>query len=145
MAVVVATRTKMSRWRYLPRFMTQSLVVALQARRSPGFRGGRLRIGTDGSFWTLTAWNSGRDMVAFRESGRHAEVMPSMAGWASEALFAMWNDDGTAMPAWSDVSRRVAAKPNHLDLDAPSPAHLEGAAPSVTRAGLPIPIPRRRS
>ncbi len=145
MSVVVATRTKMSKVRYLPGFMWGSLRVAFQVRRSAGYLAGRLVIGRDGSFWTLTVWESGRDMVGFRESGTHAKLMPFMAGWASEALFGVWNSASRRVPKAGEVSREVQAKPNFLEIVAPSLAHLDGRAPAMPRAGLVIPIPRRRT
>ena len=50
MPVVVATRMKIGRLRDVPRFVWASLVIALQARRSQGFLGGRLRLSADGAF-----------------------------------------------------------------------------------------------
>ena len=46
MAVVVATRMKVARWRDMPRFLRGSMAAGRQARRSPGLLSGRdVRIG----------------------------------------------------------------------------------------------------
>jgi len=71
MILVVATRMKVRKVRYLPRFLQGSLAAARQAQRTPGFLDGRLRVERDGTFWTLTLWESGRDMTGFRDSGIH--------------------------------------------------------------------------
>ena len=145
MAVVVATRTKMRKYRYVPGFTVRSVAVARQARRSPGFVGGRLLIGRDGSFWTLTVWESGRNMVGFRDTGLHGKLMPKMAGWAEESLFGLWNRETAGMPNWDEVSRHVADKPNFLELEAPSRSHQDGHAPAAPKIRFVVPIPVRRT
>ncbi|MCW2751938.1 MAG: hypothetical protein JWR83_3048 [Aeromicrobium sp.] len=145
MPVVVATRTKMRKYRYVPGFTVRSVAVARQARRSPGFLGGRLLIGRDGTFWTLTVWESGRNMVDFRDTGLHAKLMPRMAGWASESLFGLWNRVGGGIPTWDEVSLHVAEKPNFLELQAPSPSHRDGHAPGAPKVRFVVPIPVRRT
>lgn len=84
MAVVVATRTKMHRARFLPKFLVANVRVAWQARRTPGFLGGRLRVEQGGAFWTLTAWQSGRDMIG------------------------VWNTAESIVPHCDEASRHVA-------------------------------------
>ncbi len=44
MAVIVATRTKVRKARFLPKFLGANIRIALQARQTQGFRGGRLRV-----------------------------------------------------------------------------------------------------
>jgi hypothetical protein len=141
MAVAVATRFKVNGIRYLTRFLWGSTVAALQARRSPGFLAGRLRIDSGGAFWTLTLWQSGRDMVGFRDSGAHAVLTPKLAEWASEAVLGVWNTD--ALPSWDEVNRRVAEHPRYTAVDDPAPAHVARHF-DPTRRGVVAPIPRVR-
>lgn len=143
MAVMVATRFTVRRRRDLPRFLAGSMAAGRQARRSPGFVGGRLRVEPrGGAFWTLTAWESGQDMVAFRDSGVHAVLVPKLTGWAGEAVFGVWNCPGHAVPEWDEVGRRVAEHPNFASLDDPSPAHLARRFDPPRRFGLALPLPR---
>ena len=88
MAVMVATRMAMRKRRFVPRFLLGSYAVARQARHSEGFLGGKLRAEPrGGAFWTLTVWDGGRDMAAFRDSGVHQRLAPMAAIWAREAVF----------------------------------------------------------
>jgi heme-degrading monooxygenase HmoA len=144
MAVVVATRFKLGSARHLPRFFAGTMATARQARRSPGFVGGRLRVEPGGVYWTLTTWQSGRDMVAFRNAGAHAAVVPRLGGWACEAVFGVWNVDDEGVPSWAEASRRLAEHPNFATLDEPSAAHLAGTFRPARQLGLDMPLFRRR-
>ncbi len=144
MAVAVATRFKVNRKRNLPRFLYGSLVATLQARRSPGFLAGQLRRDPGGAYWTLTLWQSGPDMVGFRDSGVHAVLVPRLAEWAGEAVLGVWNADDSALPSWDEVNRRVAEHPRFTTLDEPGPAHLARRFDPAHRFGLVAPIPRVR-
>lgn len=143
MAIVVATRFRTSSNRHLPRFLQGTIAAALQARRSPGFLAGQLRIDPGGAYWTLTLWESGRDMVGFRDSGIHAVLVPRLAEWAGEAVFGVWNTE-RVLPSWQEVDRRVAEHPNFPPLDNPSAAHLARHVDPAHRYGLVLPIPGRR-
>lgn len=141
MAVIVATRTKMHRARFLPKFLVANMRVAWQARRTPGFLGGRLRVEQGGAFWTLTAWESGRDMVGFRDSGAHETVMPRLAEWASEGAFGVWNTAESTVPHWDEASGHVATRATFVPLHHPSAAHESRIAARSRRFGVDIPIP----
>lgn len=143
MPVVTATRFRVSKGRYLPRFLKGSIDAARQARQSPGFLGGKLRAEpVGGAYWTLTVWQSGRDMVAFRDSGVHAVLMPKLAKWASEAIFGVWASETSELPGWDAVCRRVAEHPNFAALEHPTAAHLAQRFDPTSRLGFDLPIPR---
>ena len=143
MAVVVATRMTVARQRWVLRFMAGSLAAARQAQRSPGFLAGRLRAELPGTFWTLTMWESGRDMLAFRDTGAHARVLPRLAGWASEAVFGVWNTDAAKLPGWAETARLIAERPNFAPLDNPGPAQLERRPVAPRAPGFILPLRRR--
>ncbi len=145
MTLVVATRMKVRKVRYLPRFLQGSLAAARQGQRTPGFLDGRLRAERDGTFWTLTLWESGRDMTGFRDSGIHAVLTRHLADWASEAAFGVWSTDSAELPAWDRASRQLAAHPRFPPFDAPAPAPRNRQAPTARRFGLDVPIPTRRT
>ena len=138
MAVVVATRMKVARWRDMPRFLRGSMAAGRQARRSPGLLGGRLRAEPSGVYWTLTVWSSARDMQAFRDGGVHAILVPRLAGWASEAVFGVWTTESSELPTWSEASRRIAEHPNFAPLDHPSAAHRDAQVIPARRMGLDL-------
>lgn len=143
MAVVVATRMKVGRLRDVPRFLRGSLAAGRQASKSPGLLGGRLRAELPGVYWTLTLWESGRDMAEFRDGGVHAILVPRLAGWASEAVFGVWTLDSSDVPSWAEAARRVAEQPNFAPLDNPSPSHRSGLVKPARRMGLDLPIRTR--
>lgn len=111
MLVVVATRMKIGRLRDVPRFVWASLVIALQARRSQGFLGGRLRVSADGALWTVTVWTGGQTMTRFGDSGVHATVVPLAETWASEAVFGVWNSATARVPSWRRATQHIANTP----------------------------------
>jgi hypothetical protein len=136
---------KIGRLRDVPRFVWGSLVIAVQARQSLGFLGGRLRVSGDGAFWTLTVWSSGREMISFRDSGFHSKVIPLAETWASEAVFGVWNSENNRFPGWKGAAERIAAHPNFTkELRWPSEAHLRREPPTSPLLGLGAPIPRPR-
>lgn len=146
MAVVVVTRFAVrSGGRYLVPFLRGSAAAAGQARKSPGFLSGRLRVEPgDGVFWTLTVWQTGRDMVAYRDSGVHAVLIPHLSEWASEAVFGVWNSSTGELPDWATASRKVAEHPNFATVAVPSDAHRARRFDPARGFGLDLPLPPRR-
>ena len=145
MAIVVATRMHMRRFWFVPQFMLASFRIAWQAHRTPGFLGGRLRAEPGGGYWTLTVWDSGRAMAAFRDSGLHSRLAPMAARWADEAAFGIWPIDSARPPKWRDASASLAARPMFAALDRPSSAHREQRVRRARRFGFDIPIARSRA
>lgn len=143
-AVFVATCTTMATKRYAVRFAVRSVGAGWQAWRSPGFLAGRMRVEAGGAFWTLTSWASRSDMLAYRDSGIHARVMPRLAGWAEEAVFCVWTGDGGALPDWAEVTRRAEASPIHPPLDNPGAIPPDSRGVPTRRRGVEIVLPRRR-
>ena len=145
MPVVVATRMKVGRLRDVPRFVWASLVIAVQARRSQGFLGGRLRVSADGAFWTVTVWTGGQTMTRFRDSGVHATVVPLAETWASEAVFGVWNSANGRVPSWRRAAQHIGEHPNFTKiLERPTEAHRQRKPPTSPRLGLSAPIVRPR-
>lgn len=146
MPIVVATRMVPSKIRYVPPFVFGSLRAAVQARRSPGFRCGALRMERGPAFWTLTVWEDGRAMASYRDSGAHGALVPNMARWAKEAAFTAWKADTTDLPSWSQAHSRLVERANFSDLLAPNEAHANQHFPPYRRAALngPLRAPRRR-
>lgn len=141
MPVVVVTRMVPSRPRYIAPFLMGSLRSAAQARRSPGYRTGALRVERGPVFWTLTVWQDGRQMVAYRDSGAHGSVTPKMSSWGKEAAFAMWQTNATSLPTWEEAHRRLTERAKFATLDSPTPAHSRQELPPRLRRGFAGPVP----
>lgn len=139
MALAVATRTVIRR-RHRVRFLWGSLRAAFQARRSPGYLGGALRVARGPVFWTLTLWQDGAAMNAFRASGVHGELIPKMAGWASQACTTAWKVERD--PSWDETFERMAGSARWIELDSPDRWHLENRMESPSTWGLAVPVPR---
>lgn len=121
-----------------------SLRAALQARRSPGFRGGGLRITGGLEFWTLTVWTDGRHMAAYRDAGFHGRVMPDIRVWASEAAFAVWQAETADVPSWPQIRQTFAERASFAELDRPSTDHVAHRVRPSIRRGLSLPLRRPR-
>jgi len=146
MAIVVATRMHIRRFWHVPRFLLGSMRVAWQAHRTPGFLGGRMRAEPGGGgYWTLTVWESGRAMAAFRDAGLHARLAPMAARWADEAVFGIWQCPDARAPEWRDAAARMAEHPNFAPLDRPAGAHREERVRRPRWFGLDLSIPRARA
>ena len=136
MALVVATRMKPSRPRHVPSFLLNSFRAASQARHSPGFLGGHLRIAGALEFWTLTMWEDRRHMAAYRDGGFHGRVMPSMQRWAKEAAFAAWQWDGEEPPGWHEARTRMTERAHFTVVVRPTADHAAARMRPTRRRGL---------
>jgi hypothetical protein len=144
MAVVVATRMVPSKLRHLPAFLVGSMRAGAQAQRAAGFRAGRMRIVRGPAFWTLTVWQDGRHMSAYRDSGVHAKLAPHIARWAKEAAFTVWQTDNTLLPSWREATRRMADRAVFAPLENPNERHIRHELPKARYLGLVAPmVPRR--
>ena len=142
MALAVVTRTSIHR-RHRARFIWGSLRVAWQARRSPGYLGGSLRLDGGATFWTLTVWTDGRAMNAFRGSGTHGRLMPKLVRWASEASTTAWQVD--EVPSWGDAVEQMDANARWLEVAHPGEPHRSGGPRHRPSAGLAFPVPPCRT
>jgi hypothetical protein len=70
------------------------------------------------TFWTLTAWESERDMRAYRNSGAHLKAMPKLINWCDEAHAAPLESGRSGT---SELARSVQA--NHRTGSAGSKVH----------------------
>ncbi|WP_375000388.1 hypothetical protein [Aeromicrobium sp. CTD01-1L150] len=139
-SIVIVTRFMAAEPRYVARLLRASLRCALQARSSAGIRRVHLYAESASVYWTLTEWEHGRDAVAFRDSGAHADVMGELAEWASEAAFVHWQHHGQAPPRLIDVAQH-ADRAVFSAVDRPTPAHAAGELGLPRRARLRLAVP----
>ena len=125
--LVSITRLRVRLRRHLLPFGWQILLTARQAQRAPGFLGGKLIIDAKKTFWTITAWNDGAAMSAYRNVGPHRRVMPKLLTWCDEASVVHWEQEGSALPDLKEAHRRmVGAEARPSKVSHPSSAHLAG-------------------
>ena len=110
--VVMASKFELrSAWRS-PMFLFHSLRLWRQALRSPGVLGVSLRAQPlRGTFWTLSAWTSKKELYAYAQAGPHRPAMRRIRPWMRDATFRFWDLDTVPEPAalWAEGERRLAA------------------------------------
>jgi len=125
MTHVSITRLRLRSALYEVPFIWHALRSNAQARRAEGC----LAITTrrqSGVYWTLSVWTNKAAMRAFMLSGAHRTAMPKLAGWCDEASVSSWQQEGNALPAWTDAEQRMAREGRISKVDNPSPAHIAG-------------------
>jgi Domain of unknown function (DUF3291) len=135
MAFISVTRLRVRSVLLLPSFLWQTLKTTHQTRRASGFLGGRLLPESRSVFWTLTAWEDGAAMNAFRTQGAHGGVMPKLIEWCDEASVVHWTQETDTLPSWGEAHLRMLKEGRLSKVKYPSPAHLahEIPAPRVGR------------
>jgi heme-degrading monooxygenase HmoA len=117
------TRLRIRRVRYVPLFVWRTFLAQRQARRAPGFYGGKLLVDARRTFWTLTVWADERSMKQFRGSGAHAQVMPSLARWCDEAAYTHWISTDNSIPDWSEAYEKLISEGRLSRVERPSSDH----------------------
>jgi hypothetical protein len=107
---VSLTRLQLRSFWYLPPFQWHTYRTRKQIEGAEGFVTGKLLVDARLCFWTLTGWQSQKEMKAYRDSGPHHQVMPQLRRWCNEAAVAHWEQSETALPDWSEAYRRLASE-----------------------------------
>lgn len=110
----------------LPRFEWYSRQIQRQLAGSPGLIGYSFRARLPRSYWTLSVWESSRDLLRFVRTKPHARVMgilpPHTRRFASER----WRLTGPEpRVSWAEALGRLAASP-----EPSSGASVAGAGPA---------------
>lgn len=140
MAVAVVTRTVMARHRNLAPFAWESLRVGMQARQCSGYLAGSLAITGGLALWTMTLWQDGRSMGAFRDSGAHAAAMPKLAPWAKEVSVAGWRVAPEHRPGWEEALERFVENVRFPRVDNPHDRQLAQVVEVPRRALVQAPL-----
>lgn len=108
----------------LPRFEWYSRQIQRQLAGSPGLVGYSFRARLPRSYWTLSVWESSRDLLRFVRTKPHARVMEILPPHTRRFASERWRLSGPEpRVSWAEALGRLAA----------SPAPSSGA--SVARAG----------
>jgi heme-degrading monooxygenase HmoA len=148
MALISVTRLHLRSWRYIIAFSIYTMAATRQIKRSRGFLAGHLGVEALRGFWTITAWTTEADMLAFRNSGAHRPAMAKLLNWCNEASFVHWQTDSPALPSMQEAHERLRSAGRVSKVRFPSPAHAAGRTVSeaVPREGLALaPKPDRAS
>jgi Domain of unknown function (DUF3291) len=126
MALVSVTRLRLRSVRFILPFAWYTARSALQAKRSPGNRGVNLRKTNGLAFWTLTVWENGQAMRAFRGAVPHGKAMRKLPYWCDEASYAHWEDGTGDLPSWEDAAKRLSHTGKLSKVHYPSADHKAG-------------------
>lgn len=123
MIFVSVTRLRLrSSWYLLP-FMWHTLRTTNQLIKQSNFIKGKTLLDKGLTFWTLTLWESEKDMRAYRNSDAHKKAMPKLQYWCSEASVAHWQQHEDAFPDWFDIHNRMMQEGRLSKVKHPSPTH----------------------
>ncbi|NJP49249.1 DUF3291 domain-containing protein [Streptomyces sp. SBST2-5] len=105
---------------FASRFETKTLWGALkfffrtprvwrQVSRAPGAYGATLKAEVfKRTFWTLSAWESGKALGEFARSAPHAGTSRGLAGQMRDAKFVSWTAKSSELPMdWAEAQRRL--------------------------------------
>jgi len=130
MPVVSITRLRVRRRIHLPSFFFRTLLIAWQARRSPGYLAVTLLRDSNNTFWTGTSWSDEAAIKSFMHAAPHGPVMRKLLEWCDEAALVRWTQDGPELPAWDLAHRRLEQEGRASKVNHPSPAHTAHRFPA---------------
>jgi quinol monooxygenase YgiN len=123
MTYISVTRLRLRSPRFLPAFVWHAFRSERQARRSNGCRGVRAMRDSDGSFWTVSAWENREAMRAYVTTGAHRQAVPKLVKWCDEASTVHWEQEAAVgLPGWTEARRRMAVEGRPYKLPHASPA-----------------------
>jgi len=137
MISVSLTRLRIRSVRFVPLFLFHATRSLQQAKKTPGFRAGRLLNDRNWTFWTITAWDERASMLRFMTGGAHKRAMPHLMHWCDEASVAHWEQEESTLPSWEEADRRMRASGRASKVNHPSPEHagLNYREPRTTGGG----------
>ena len=126
MVLVSVTRLRVRSYCYLMPFIWYAIRSILQAKRSPGNLGVKLRKRRKLAFWTLTLWESDEAMRAFRVGLPHRKAMRKLPYWCDEGSYAHWKCNNLAMPSWKEAAEKLSGSGELSRVLYPSPDQKAG-------------------
>ena len=122
MPFVSVSRLRVRSWRYLSRFVIQSLRAARQAKFADGSLAVSVLRDADRAFWTRTVWRDEAAMRSFMRSGVHRRIMARLPEWCDEAALAHWVQDDNEPASGAEAHRRLQKEGRRSRVDHPSDA-----------------------
>ena len=107
--VVMASRLPLRSHGDIPRFLWQTWLVHRQLARSPGLIGYSLDAHLIAkTFWTVSAWQSRRDLGSFEGTNPHAAAKDALRHAMMPSTFVMWRSRPEDLPiTWPEVRGRL--------------------------------------
>ena len=98
----------------------------IQAKRTPGNLGVRVRKTKGLAFWTLAIWRDNQAIRTFVPASPHKEAMQKLPHWCDEAAFVDWEQDTADWPSWETATEKLAAMGRLVEVLHPSERHKAG-------------------
>jgi hypothetical protein len=127
--LIAVTRLRIRSPYSLPAFFWYAMRTSRQAQKAQGYIDGKLLNDANRTFWTMTAWNSEREMRMYQNDGVHRKIMPKTSAWTDEAAFVHWSTDSQELPGWDEAYRRLVADGRATRLTHPSAAQTSKQYP----------------
>jgi hypothetical protein len=103
MAVIVTTRLHALSLRHSRQINRLTSQVVADLATQPGFLGARIMIAGPRTFWTLSAWSSGRDLAAFGHA--HAAISSRAPEVTEDMSMTSWQSSDRSLPQWDEAAR----------------------------------------
>lgn len=96
-------------------------------------------------FWTVTAWEDGAAMNAYRTGGAHRKAMPKLLEWCDEGAVAHWTQESAEIPSWQEAHQHMVKEGKLSKVNHPSADQRAGRipAPEASRVGQILKPARR--
>lgn len=111
--IVVATSLQPRSPAALARTLAWTGEVLTALRRSSGLLAGSLRVDVHGIAWTVTVWQDGASLAAFR--GAHQDVASRLprivVDPAADSVITAWQASSPRVPSWREVADHLPAVP----------------------------------
>lgn len=136
MPVIVVTRLRLKDPGLAGDFFTAAVASLEQAQKAEGGLGSDVLADANNTWWTLTAWEERRPMLAFVDAEPHLSAMARLDQWCDEATFVQWEQASPELPDWRTSWRRLVADGQVARLTQPSPAHQTRDFPPPSESGV---------
>ena len=123
MPIFSVTRFRVRKLRYVPLFLFLANRTMSQIRKAPGYIDGAIGRDADFAFWTMSVWQTEKQMIEYVTSGAHRKAMPRLRDWAIEASFIRWEQDGSTLPTWREAEERMRNDGRSSKLRYPGAGH----------------------
>jgi hypothetical protein len=109
--LVMATHLPLTRYRYIPSFLVQTMRIRRQLARSEGLVGYSLDAKLlKRQFRTVSAWTTGAEAQRFARAEPHAAIMAVNRPRMGPTRFLTWEATGSDLPiSWAMVAERLEA------------------------------------
>ena len=123
MAVIVFTRLRLKDPALTDEFFADAVAAIEQAQKAEGNLGTDALADANSVWWTVTAWQGRRQMLAYVSTDPHRSVVSNLDKFCDEATFVDWEQDSADLPDWQTGWCRLVAEGTAGVLSHPAPAH----------------------